>query len=462
LRGIVRISGEVAFALLARHLETGMPSGPLAASAAVSPTRRGVNRLRLALSHTTSLPVWLFTFPAPRSYTGEDSIEMQLPGNPAMLERVIDMLLDSACRQGLDARRAQPGEFTARAYLNNRISLTQAEGVAATIAAQSDAELSAARLLVSGHMGRLAHRLADDLAAALALVEAGIDFTDQEDVIAIRASDLHARLEDLRARLEDQLQHAVGFEHLRAIPWVVLVGQPNAGKSALFNALLGHERAVVSGNAGTTRDMLTEPLAFDRANGRAEVMLVDIAGLDHDDESPMNQRIQAAARQAIARAELRLHCVPLASTGPVPGESALASGLDEIIVRTKCDERADSKAAGAQAVSPGQIAVSALTGEGLSNLRAAIADRLAGRAVSLAGGGLALQPRHEHAMRSAVANLDRAIARVASQRDDRALADAEIIASSMRAALDDLAALAGDVTPDDILGRIFAGFCIGK
>jgi tRNA modification GTPase len=131
-------------------------------------------------------------------------------------------------------------------------------------------------------------------------------------------------------------------------------------------------------------------------------------------------------------------------------------------VRTKCDERADSKAAGAQAVSPGQIAVSALTGEGLSNLRAAIADRLAGRAVSLAGGGLALQPRHEHAMRSAVANLDRAIARVASQRDDRALADAEIIASSMRAALDDLAALAGDVTPDDILGRIFAGFCIGK
>ena len=232
MRGIVRICGSDAFALLEPHLQIAL--------------RRGVHRACLSVSAFGRLSVWAFVFPAPHSYTGDDSVELQLPGNPIVLERVIDALIASGRERQLDVRRAEPGEFTARAYLNGRLTLTQAEGVAATIAAQSDAELDAARLLLSGRLADFAQRLAEDLAAALALVEAGIDFTDQEDVVAISPVDLHARFVDLRARLDDQLAHAVGMERLQAIPWVVLVGAPNAGKSALFNALLNRERAVVS------------------------------------------------------------------------------------------------------------------------------------------------------------------------------------------------------------------------
>jgi tRNA modification GTPase len=451
LRGIVRISGAMCFALLEPHLQ-------LPAIVA-----RGFHRAQLSLSAFQRLSVSAFVFPGPRSYTGEDSIELQLPGNPILLERVIDALIASARARDIDARRAEPGEFTARAFLNGRLSLTQAEGVAATIAAQSDAELGAARLLVSGRLAEFAHNLADDLAAALALVEAGIDFTDQEDVVAIAPADLHARLLDLRDRLNDQLAHAVGVEQLRAIPWVVLVGEPNAGKSALFNALLGRERAVVSAISGTTRDVLAEPLAIDADHGKAEVMLVDLAGLDELDQSPMNALMQARAREALDRAELRLRCVPAGahkSTSPQIHKST--SLHDEIIVRTKCDldRSANSSIVNRESAIP--LLVSAQTGEGLHGVRRAIAQRLSDRAVSLAAGTLALQPRHESAMRSALASLNEAIALIAPLRDARSLPNLELIAFVMRAALDQLASLAGDMTPDDILGRIFATFCVGK
>jgi tRNA modification GTPase len=377
---------------------------------------------------------------------------------------VVDFLLEDARRLSIDARRAEPGEFTARAFINNRLSLTQAEGVAATIAAQSDAELAAARMLLTGRVGDLAHALADELAAALALVEAGIDFTDQEDVVAIAPADLHARLSHIASRLRDELAHAVGIEQLRAIPWVVLVGEPNAGKSALFNALLRRERAVVSHVAGTTRDVLAEPLAIDTPHGRAEVMLVDLAGLDADDATEMNQRMQAAAQNAIERAELRLRCVPADDETSKRQDVKTSKAVsDEILVRTKSDLVASAtQSSSVNGQSSIDIPVSAVTGEGLDDLRHAIAERLADRAVSLAAGALALQPRHEQAMRSALSNIEEAIMLVEPQRSESAMHDPEIIAAAMRAALNDLASLAGDITPDDILGRIFAGFCIGK
>lgn len=441
LRGLVRVSGPDTFGLLAPRIEHQEDKRVRIA--------HGLRRARLTLPSLAPLSITILVSPAPHSYTGEDTVELQMPGNPLLLERVIDVLIVSGADRDIDVRRAEPGEFTARAYLNNRLSLTQAEGVAATIAAQSDAELAAARLLVSGRLGDFAHGLADDLAAALALAEAGIDFTDQEDVVAISPHDLHARLIDLRARLSEQLAHAVGFEQLRAIPWVVLVGEPNAGKSALFNALLGRERAVVSPIAGTTRDVLAEPLAIDIDHGRAEVMLVDLAGLDETDASTINALMQSAARAAIDRADLKLLCVPPdAVEQPVPAH-------DQILVCTKSDLAAGPSA-------NAELAASAFTGAGLDDLRRAIAARLSARAVSLAAGALALQPRHEAAMRAALANFDEALKLLQPARDTRALPDPELLASSMRSALDDLSSLAGDITPDDILGRIFATFCVGK
>jgi tRNA modification GTPase len=456
LRGIIRISGADALALVDARAS-------LTNEARVKPPARGVFPVRLSMGEGASIAALMLRFHAPRSYTGEDSVELQLPGNPALLDRVVDFLLEDARRLSIDARRAEPGEFTARAFLNNRLSLTQAEGVAATIAAQSDAELAAARMLLTGRVGDLAHALADELAAALALVEAGIDFTDQEDVVAIGPADLHGRLSHIASRLRDELAHAVGIEQLRAIPWVVLVGEPNAGKSALFNALLGRERAVVSHVAGTTRDVLAEPLTIDTPHGLAEVMLVDLAGLDADDATEMNQRMQAAARDAIERAELRLRCVPADDETSKRQDVKTSKAVsDEILVRTKCDVVTSAQSSSVNGQSSIDIPVSAVTGEGLDDLRHAIAERLTDRAVSLAAGALALQPRHEQAIRSALSNIEEAIMLVEPQRSERAMHDPEIIAAAMRAALNHLASLAGDITPDDILGRIFAGFCIGK
>ncbi len=466
---------------------------PYVVSTDLAAPARGHARLHRARLNVDNLelPLLLLCFRGPRSYTGEDCVELQFPGNPVLLERVVDGLIDSAQRRGIVARRAEPGEFTARAFFNAKLSLTEAEGVAATISAQSDAQLRAAGLLRRGALGSLAAALADELASALALVEAGIDFTDQEDVVAIGPSVLHGRLRSLHDRVTAQLDRAVPTEQLESIPWVVLTGEPNAGKSTLFNALLGRERAVVSGVAGTTRDVLAEPLTIDTGHGPAEVMLVDLAGADTG-ASVLNRKMQSVARNAMDRAELVLRCVPVDSevgsdlpgaTGSLSASARVQSSpRDELVVRTKadvaCDDlegRTDAQGAtgpgapgpvapGVTAVEPRTdvLTVSAKTGEGLDDLRRVIGDRLRDRAVSLAADALALQPRHESALRSAQQNLSESIALVEPSRKERAVPNPELVAAAMRAALDDLGALAGDITPDDVLGRVFSTFCVGK
>ncbi len=437
LRGIVRASGAACFDLLEAHVRP-FPD-------------RGSRRARLTFDDL-DLPAIVLAFPGPRSYTGEDSAEVQLPGNPILLDRAIDALIRSGRSRGLEARRAAAGEFTARAFFNGRLSLTEAEGVAATIAARSDAELRAARLLSGGALGALAGSLSDELAGALALVEAGIDFTDSDDVTAIEPADLHARLAALRDRIRAHLERSVGTEHLEAIPWVVLAGAPNAGKSTLFNALLGRSRAVVSDLPGTTRDVLAEPLAITTAHGPAEVILADAAGADLE-TSDLDRMMQSAAREATGRADLVLRCVPAGEPYPVPAHG-------ELLVRTKSDlaRRADAGAPATQR----EVRVSALRGEGLDLLRRRIADLLGDRAVSLASEALALRPRHEEALASAKRNLDDAIALIERSLPGRMLLDAELVAATMRAALDDLGSLAGTITPDEVLGRIFSAFCVGK
>ena len=423
--------------------------------------RHGLHFAHLQLAPPLKLPVIVIAFDAGRSYTAEESVELQVPGNPHLLERVIDMLLASGRERGLDARRAEPGEFTARAFFNGRLSLTQAEGVAATIAARSDAELRAARQLLSGRLGDLARHLADDIAGALALVEAGIDFTDQDDVVAISPGDLRQRLRAIRDSIEQHLRHAVGAEQLQAIPWVVLAGAPNAGKSSLFNALLGRERAVVSAVSGTTRDVLAEPLSVQTLHGPAEVMLVDLAGLDEADQSTIGALMREAAGQALERAELVLRCAPVTSAEPAACHSSgMGSPSTELIVRTKAD--LDPAAAARGASDGSSIAVSAVSGAGLDELRSALAARLGEAAVSFAADAVALQPRHDAALRDAREALDEAETLLGGQIDDRQLLHPELSAAAMRAALDSLAAVAGEVTPDDVLGRIFASFCIGK
>ena len=439
-RGLVRISGRDAFALAAHVVPR--PPGADAFD-------RGIAVARLRLDDRL-LPVLLLTAPGPRTATGEDVVELQMPGNPTLLARVLDALIERGQAAGLDVRLAEPGEFTARGYFNGRCSLTEAEGIAATIAAQSDAQLQAAAMLRTGRLGTVATELSEAIAGVLALVEAGIDFSDEEDVVAIAPGPLLHRIAPVRSRIAEVLDRSIGMERLQSLPQVVLCGPPNAGKSTLFNALLGHERAVVSGRPGTTRDVLREPIDVSE-DGRLthEVMLVDLAGIDPLDPSPMNQRMQSMANEAIDTADLLLLCnESVDASSPPTDERSLR-------VITKSDLATPPS-------SPDAVCVCAQSGEGLGSLRDRIRDRLADRVVHLEAQALALQPRHEAELRDAVAGLEEVCALVEPARADAKLPCPELIAASLRRSLDATASLAGELTPDDILGRIFSSFCIGK
>lgn len=433
LRAFIRVSGPNAFPAL-RACTTGLSATPT----------RSIQPLRwnLAGAH---LPVLALLFPAPNSYTGQDAFELQIPGNPHLVER---LCADLITRSKL--RAAEPGEFTARAYLNNKLTLDQAEGVAATIAAQTDDQLRAASDLLAGRTGVEYRRWADELATLLALTEAGIDFTDQDDVIAIAPADLRSRLSTLRDHLATHLGDAAASRTpTDPLPSAVLVGAPNAGKSTLFNALLGRRRAAVSDQAGTTRDVLAEPLDLSReVPGAAAINLCDLPGLDPSASGVIDTAAQHAATAAITAADVILWCDPQSLFDTNPARPQLPSTASILRVRTKADQPTPRAA-------PAAIQVCALDGYNLAVLRRAIADQaFAARAASLA----ALLPRHRRAITQTLEHLDAARTLIPTTGP----APAELVALRLRTALDHLGELIGQISPDDIIGRVFATFCVGK
>ena len=437
-RGLIRFSGEHTRRVLADLVDPPVANLPPRTLCAV--------RLR-----ALAMPALLSLFDGPKSYTGQDSAELQVPGNPALLDR----LLHLAIRAG--ARLAEPGEFTFRAYTAGKLDLTQAEGVAATINATSEGQLRAAKHLSDGELGGLARELVDDLGTRLALVEAGIDFTDQEDVVPIGPGELDAHLARIAGRLDDLLNNSRSWGEVQALPWVVMMGAPSAGKSTLFNALLKRERAVIDAMPGTTRDVLCEPMTLTARNGtQSELMLVDIAGIDTPTSTnPLDQQTQSAAHDAIQRADLILHVID--PIQPRRGLDDLKTSVPRLIVFTKSDLDRDPHESG-----PDTLSLSAHTGENLDLLKAALAERLGELPVSISADMLALQPRHETSLRSAAAQITHAREHLAGQLNCRGLDDVELIADHLRQALNDLAGLGGQLTPDDVIGKVFATFCVGK
>lgn len=496
LRGLIRLSGP----------ETdGIVQGLLAPDAALpSPRQTSPATLRLpradpVATHraaastgaddaawaepSIALPCMLTRLVAPRSYTGQSMAEIQMPGHPALLERVLREIFR------LGARPAEPGEFTFRAWVHGKLDLTRAEGVAATIAATSDAQLRAAGMLRRGRLGEQARAWVDRLANLLALVEAGIDFVDQDDVTPIAPAALLAGLRPLTEELEATLASSATWASLESLPRVVLAGPPSVGKSTLFNALLGRHRALVAPAPGTTRDVLEEPLTLRDPRGvTQEVMLVDLAGLDAP-ASALDAQAQEAARNAIASADLVLAIddgratasttASSESAGMTASQGPRADLLAQMLapggrvarpmlaVRTKADLGSPSSSpSDAPATSPpsepGLWAVSARLGTGVEALRQAIAAHVGSRGVSLAAQTLALQPRHREEIAAAAADLRETIAAIEPRADARGLDRPEMLAAAMRRALDHLAGLGGDIAPDDVIGRIFASFCVGK
>lgn len=445
-RGLIRMSGPGVSAVL-DHLLTDPSCQP-----------RQLTPVRL---REPDLPALLLRFESPASYTGDDSAELQLPGNAALLDRILHRAIDTP---DVNTRLAEPGEFTFRAYTAGKLDLTQAEGVGATISAVSDSQLAAATLLRQGKLGQTAETLVDQLGNLLALVEAGIDFTDQDDVTPIAPGKLAKQVDTLHQQLTDLLSRSRSWGAIEALPRVVLVGPPSAGKSTLFNALLGKERATIDPSPGTTRDALAEPIQLTDPNGRiVEVMLVDLAGLDDDlSEHALapDRDAQRVAQEAIQQADLLLRV-----SDDEKQWTDLIVSSPVINVLTKIDLPTSlHRKVGVQSTENANphLAVSAQTGTGLNALRAAIVTGLADKAVSLQADLLALQPRHEQAITTAAQALHDTHALLAPSIASAHLPDIELLANCMRDALDALASLGGQLTPDEVIGRVFATFCVGK
>lgn len=468
LRGLVRLAGPNSAAVLGAvtHMSSALDAGKIAST-----------KLRSPLPEFACLVGW---FAGPNSYSGDNVAEIQCPGNPALLSQIVQRALS------VGARLAEPGEFTFRAFSSGKLDLIETEGVAATISAVSDSQLQAASLLRGGKLSQLAANLVDELANGLALVEAGIDFVDQEDVVAITPDELAVRLKQVLESLGSLLSRSRSWSQLEDLPRVVLAGKPSAGKSMLFNALLNKTRAVVSPVAGTTRDILEEPLALQTRRGKIEVMLVDLAGLDtlapstvNDDGAlnlldsaqirTLNQEAQNAALQQIQQADVVLLLRPSDGKISEDGFTFIKKNMPDkascINVITKFDLLSGA-AENSQSVD-GQtlascLATSAVTGAGMDELQQTIARCVEKGDCSVASEKLALQPRHEYALRAAENEIKQAMAMLENKPQSHQLDDMELVASVMRGALDQLASLGGQMTADDVLGKIFATFCVGK
>jgi len=387
-----------------------------------------------------SVPAWIYQFKSPHSYSGEDLVEFHIPGNPLLAR----MLLDELLRLG--ARSAEPGEFTARAFFNGRIDLTAAEGVAATIAAHNQQELLAARQLLSGELARRLQPLMDRLAQTLALVEAGIDFSE-EDISFIATEQIATTTEQIKDELQSLFEQSTRFERLSHEPTFVLVGRPNAGKSTLLNALAGGPRAVVSPTAGTTRDALSAEVAVDRGI----VRVIDVAGLD--EKQPVDAGSSSAADIARQMHQRAVQALQEADFVILVRDSTDQRPLLELerhpnlLVQTKKDLVPSASAHEG-------ISISAKTGENLDLLRREMSCLAFGSPTS-APAALALNSRHLQAIDDAITSLNRVQENINS-------CGAELIALELREAIQSLGQILGQMTPDDLLGRIFATFCIGK
>jgi tRNA modification GTPase len=419
IRAIIRMSGDRAFSLV-DQLSIGERS-PLAHAC--------VADHKIQIAPGIAFDVTIYPFRSPRSSTGEDVIELHVPASPFLVVGVLKRLTE------LGARQAEPGEFTARAFFSGKLDLTAAEGVAAAISASNRAELDAARQLLGGELARRLTPILDELVSTLALLEVGIDFTE-EDVTFIDPMELGARLDRVGESLSRLVTESPRIERLSHEPRIVLTGRPNAGKSTLLNALAGTTRAVVSDVAGTTRDALSARVALPRGF----VTLVDVAGLEEPGGDSISQQMQSAARSQIETADAVVLLVDSTDHRP-PVELPRGSRL---IVYSKTDLAPPP---------PNVLGIDATRSAGFDRLRSEL-DAIAFGSNANGSDTLAINARHVRAIEAAVDAVKEARWAVGGR--------IELIASDLRVAIDQLGGVLGNVSPDDVLGRIFSSFCIGK
>jgi tRNA modification GTPase len=401
--------------------------------------RASLRRLKDAEGRVLDEALVIWT-PGPGSYTGEDAAELHLHGGPAIVEGVIQALHEAGLRL------AEPGEFTRRAFENGRLDLAQAEAVADLVDAETQSQAKQALGQLGGALSRRYETWRAQLVQALAMLEAAVDFPDEElpaDVAARARPPLEALLGEIGEALADEGRGRRVREGFK----VALVGAPNAGKSSLLNALAGRDAAIVTATPGTTRDVIEVPLVL----AGYRVLLADTAGVRDTDEAIEAEGVRRARAWA-EDADLRLWVVDGSASDGAWREAAGLAGGDDLLVLNKADlaPGADSAAVGDGLE---RLSVSLKTGEGVAALKAGLEQRV----VAALGGGetpLATRIRHGESLREAHARLSRALEELEPA--------VELAAEDVRLAARALARVTGRIGAEDILDVVFSSFCIGK
>jgi len=384
-------------------------------------------------------------FAKPHSYTTDDIIEIAAHGSPVVLRHIVELCVASG------ARLAEPGEFTMRAFLNGRIDLTQAEAVRDLIDAQTLYQAKIAAQQLEGALSRRLQPVKQKLVELIATLEAGIDFAE-DDVSVLPDSAILERVTNIRQPLE---QLSATFAYSKIVHeglTLAIVGRPNVGKSSLFNRLVERERAIVTATPGTTRDLVSETVAI----GGIPIQLVDTAGIRKALDEAESIGIRKSM-EALADADLVLVVVDVSQPATVEDEELLrqTTGRPAILVGNKCDLGGSGNWSVARRQHP-RVLASALTGEGIAELRAEILRHAGGETGAQAEAGFLTNVRHQGLVRDSLAALDAATKAVAGKIPH------EMLLLDLYNALRPLDAITGATTTDDILNLIFSTFCIGK
>jgi tRNA modification GTPase len=399
-------------------------------------------------------------FPAPHSFTGEDVLELQAHGGPVVLQLLLARCLAAAAQAGTDGqpvlphmRLAQPGEFTQRAYLNDKIDLAQAEAIADLIDASTEAAARSASRSLSGAFSHEIHQLRDALIHLRMLVEATLDFPEEE-IDFLRKADALGQLSKLQQNVAQVLQRARQGALLREGIKVVIAGQPNAGKSSLLNALAGAELAIVTPVAGTTRDKVQQTIQIEGV----PLHVIDTAGL-RDSADEVEKIGIARAWEAIGEADAVLFLHDLTRAGAIEYRAAdadIARAMAEMLPRHVTIVDVWNKAdAAPPAESVSGVVVSAKTGAGLDLLRRRLLV-LAGWQ-SVTEGVFMARQRHVQALLQVADHLE-----AAAQHLLEPSPALDLLAEELRLTQNALCEITGEFTSDDLLGVIFSSFCIGK
>ncbi|MEI6074023.1 MAG: tRNA uridine-5-carboxymethylaminomethyl(34) synthesis GTPase MnmE [Verrucomicrobiota bacterium] len=435
---VLRLSGPQAFAIADQCFQ---PIGKSSLRPSAAPTHT-IQFGKIVHAGRVVDEVLLAVLRAPRTFTREDTIEISCHGGLLPAKLVLDTLLAHG------ARPAEPGEFTKRAFLNGRIDLAQAEAVADLIHARTDLALAAANEQLAGTLSRRINRLRDELMLTLAHVEAHLDFPE-EDIQPHAREVLFARLQAGLEFMEELLRTAPEGQLLRRGVRAAIIGRPNVGKSSLLNQLLGHDRAIVSPIAGTTRDTIEET-----ANIRGlPVIFIDTAGLREAQDVLEIEGIRRS-RESLARAELILHVFD-ASEPLTPADAAYLAefaGKKRVLVGNKGDLPVRLELpAGLTCVQ-----VSCLSGQGIEALKAAIQALVWNGEIKAEMWQVAINSRHQDALKRARDVTHLALAAL------RAGTSLELVAMDLRIAANAVGEIVGKTTTEDLLDSIFSTFCIGK